>query len=257
MEIPLVETKQKMQMKTRYAPLTILLLSLPTLYGGDFSDTLWKANEDIYEAILVHPFLQELQTGKLDEDAFAFYIIQDLFYLREFAKSLEHAADKAPDDKWRELLNRHARETIRDERRLHESIFEEYGITAEQEAAVEPAPEAYAYTTFMIASTSQGTFAEAMATLLPCYWIYWEVGKQLSGTGSKNAVYQKWIDTYASDAYGNVVKEIIGIVDTVADEASQEERASMKALYRRGCRYEWMFWDSAYHRRPWPPPVDL
>ena len=170
MEIPLFETKQKMQMKTRYAPLTILLLSLPTLYGGDFSDTLWKANEDIYEAILVHPFLQELQTGKLDEDAFAFYIIQDLFYLREFAKSLEHAADKAPDDKWRELLNRHARETIRDERRLHESIFEEYGITAEQEAAVEPAPEAYAYTTFMIASTSRGTFAEAMATLLPCYW---------------------------------------------------------------------------------------
>lgn len=227
------------------------------LYGGKFSDCLWKGNEDIYAEILNHPFLQELESGDLDKDAFTFYIIQDLFYLREFAKALEYAADKAPNDNWRELLRQHAREAIRDERQLHQSIFEEYGITAEQEITVEPAPEAYAYTTFMIVNTSQGTFPEAMATLLPCYWIYWEVGKQLSGVGSKNAVYQKWIDTYASDAYATVVKETIGIINIVADRVSKEERDSMKALYRRGCRYEWMFWDSAYYRRSWPPPVSL
>jgi thiaminase/transcriptional activator TenA len=75
----------------------------------------------------------------------------------------------------------------------------------------------------------------------------------LSKEGSRDDIYQKWIDAYASEGYGKVVQEILDIVDVVAAEATQEQLAQMRKLYRRGCRYEWMFWDSAYHLRKWPP----
>ncbi len=233
--------------------LTTLLLSLSPLAAEKFSDEVWKANEDIYKEILRHPFLKELQAGTLSKDVFAFYIVQDLFYLREFAKALNETAEKAPKEDWKVLLRRHARETIKDEQQLHARIYEEYDITPEREAAMEPAPEAFAYTNFMLATTGQGTFAEGITALLPCYWIYWEVGKELSKEGSRDDTYQTWIDAYASEGYGKVVQEILDIVNAVAAEATQEQLAQMRKLYRRGCRYEWMFWDSAYHLKKWPP----
>ncbi|MDP8972351.1 MAG: hypothetical protein M3N45_04060 [Actinomycetota bacterium] len=34
-----------------------------------------------------------------------------------------------------------------------------------------------------------------LGAVLPCYWIYWEVGQTLLEHGSPNPYYRKWIDT--------------------------------------------------------------
>lgn len=236
--------------------LTSLFLALfisADLSAGNITRELWKENEDIYEAILEHPFLRQLQDGTLDKDIFAFYIVQDLFYLREFAKALRVIAAKAPTEEWAELLNKQAEGTLNEERKLHESIYEEYGITPEAEGEMIPSPEAFAYTTYLLATAHEGSFSEGITLLLPCYWIYWEAGKNLSKKGSKDPTYQKWIDTYASEEYGAAVVEMIEIVEKVAKSTSREEFKKMKDHYRRGCRYEWMFWDSAFYMSRWQP----
>ena len=236
--------------------LTSLFLALfiySDLSAGSITLELWQENEDIYEAILEHPFLRQMQDGTLDKDIFAFYIVQDLFYLREFAKALRIIAAKAPSEEWAELLNNQAEGTLKEERKLHDSIYGEYGITSEAEREMIPAPEAFAYTTYLLATAHEGSFSEGITLLLPCYWIYWEVGKNLSKNGSKDPIYQKWIDTYASEEYGAAVVEMIRIVERVAKSASREEFQKMKDHYRRGCRYEWMFWDSAFHMSRWQP----
>ena len=239
---------------TRFLTLLFLVLFVPAdLSAGSITRKLWEENEDIYGAILEHPFLRQLQDGTLDRDVFAFYIVQDLFYLREFAKALKAIAAKAPTEEWRQLLNEHAEGTLSEERKLHESIYEEYGITPEAEKEMIPAPEAFAYTSYLLATAHEGTFSEGIAILLPCYWIYWEVGKSLSKSGSKEPIYQKWIDTYASEEYGAAVMKMIEIAERTAKSADKEEFRRMEEHYRRGCRYEWMFWDSAFHMRQWPP----
>ncbi|MBI4444859.1 MAG: thiaminase II [Acidobacteria bacterium] len=218
-----------------------------------FTSQLWEENRDIFEHILAHPFLKGLSDGSLEKDAFSFYMIQDAHYLGEFARALSIAASKAPKEEWMALLNTHAADALKYERQLHESVFREFEIAPAQIAAFEPSPEAVAYTNFLLAIASQHTFAESIAALLPCYWIYWEVGKELRLRGSKNEVYRRWIETYASDAYGETVKEVLRMVDELAEEASPSLRQRMRENYRRSSRYEWMFWDSAYHRRKWPP----
>lgn len=218
-----------------------------------FSDEAWKANEDIYHAILEHPFLRGLTDGTLDRKAFTFYMIQDAHYLAEFAHALEVTAKKAPKQDWQALLESHAKATLEEERRLHQSVFEEYGVSLEEQEAFVPSPEAYGYTSHLIATAYRGSFAESMAALLPCYWIYWEVGKDLGRRGSPSPVYQKWIDAYSSEAYGESVRAVIAIVNDMADKATAEERARMMENFRRSSRYEWMFWDSAFHQNGWPP----
>jgi thiaminase/transcriptional activator TenA len=228
-------------------------LLLATAGGPKFSEEAWQANQAVYQEILKHPFLTGLQDGTLDRKAFAFYLIQDAFYLGEFSRALEITAAKAPRDDWAKLLRRHATDSITEEKQLHETVLAQYGISKEEQARTEPSPEAFGYMKSLVAIAHEGTFAESMAALLPCYWIYWEVGKDLARRGSKDPSYQKWIDAYAGESYGDAVRAVMAIADETAGKASTEERKRMMEHFGRSSRFEWMFWDSAYHRRGWPP----
>lgn len=217
-----------------------------------FSDQLWQENQDVYQDILRHPFLKGLVDGTLKSEAFAFYMIQDAHYLREFARALTVTASKSPREQWAALLSTHAADTHKYERMLHESVFREYGISPEQVARRQPSPDAYAYTSFLVATAYGRPFEESIAALLPCYWVYWEVGKELKKRGSKNPVYQKWIEAYSSEDFGAAVRAVLEIVNEVAGEATPAQLGRMKEHFRRGTQYELLFWDSAYHQRSWP-----
>ena len=56
--------------------------------GDSFTDELWRGITDVYDAILAHPFLGGLADGSLPPDSFAFYVVQDALYLREYARAL-------------------------------------------------------------------------------------------------------------------------------------------------------------------------
>ena len=105
--------------------------------------------------------------------------MQDALYLREFARALSVAAARAPRDDWLVMFNEHAAGAIKVERALHEGFFREFGLGAAEVAATPLAPTNLAYTSYLLAVAYASPFAEAVAALLPCYWIYWEVGKAL------------------------------------------------------------------------------
>ncbi|RPI28286.1 MAG: thiaminase II [Acidobacteria bacterium] len=236
-----------------YKWLLLCFLGSALAGGATFTGELWDSNRDIYGRILEHPFLKQLSQGTLKREAFAFYMIQDAHYLREFSRALNITASKAPREDWAALLSTHAAETLRYERKLHESVFRDYGISEKQVRETKPSPDAFAYTSFLVANAHTSSFGESLAALLPCYWIYWEVGKELKKKGSSDPVYQKWIDAYSAEGYGESVKAVLAIMDEVARQAGPAERQKMKENFRLTSRYEWMFWDSAYHLRKWPP----
>ena len=62
-----------------------------------FSKEAWNANQALYETIRTMPFNQALADGKLTEDRFKHYIIQDAHYLIAFGRALAVAAAKADD----------------------------------------------------------------------------------------------------------------------------------------------------------------
>jgi thiaminase (transcriptional activator TenA) len=88
--------------------------------------------------------------------------------------------------------------------------------------------------------------------VLPCYWIYWEVGKELLRRGSPNRRYQQWIDTYGAEEYGDVVRDVIAVADGLGPGLGPAERALVHRHFRTTSRYEWMFWDMGYRKEGWP-----
>ena len=215
---------------------------------------LWNGITSIYEAILEHPFVTGLTDGTLPADSFAFYVVQDALYLRDYARTLAVVAARAPDTAGTEMFARHAAEIITVERALHDSLMAGLGIDAAAAEAAEPAPTTLAYTSYLLATALSGSYAEGVGVVLPCYWIYYEVGRELLRRGSPNPQYQKWIDTYADDQYGEVVRSVLDAGDALGPSLGAAERARVERHFRVTSQYEWMFWDAGYRQERWPLP---
>lgn len=219
---------------------------------GRFTGSLWSGVEEIYQSILSHGFLRGLTDGSLPRACFRFYVIQDSHYLREFARALSLAAAKAPEDDWILAFNRHAAEALEVERRLHDSFFRDFGLSREAVRRAPVAPTNLAYTSYLLAVAYSRPFAEVLGAVLPCYWVYAEVGRALKEKGSPERLYQRWIDTYGGEEFAAVVAAVIDITDGIAERESESVKEAMACHFLTTTRYEWMFWDMGLRREEWP-----
>ena len=217
-----------------------------------FAAELWTGVTGIYAAILEHPFVTGLADGSLPRESFEFYVIQDALYLRQYAQSLAAVAARAPVPADTEMFARHAAGIVAVEMSLHSSLLADLDIDPAAAAAAEPAPTTLAYTSYLIAAAANGSYAEGVGAVLPCYWIYWEVGKHLLERGSPDPRYQRWIDTYGGEEFGDEAREVIAVTNRLGPEAGAGERAAVHRHFRATSRYEWMFWDMGYRREAWP-----
>jgi thiaminase/transcriptional activator TenA len=215
-------------------------------------DHLWAHIDETFRAILAHPFITGLTDGSLPESAFRFYVVQDALYLTRYARALSICAARAPQERDIAMFSEHASGAIAVERSLHEAFFTDFGLSADEIAATPLAPTNLAYTSYLLATAYGGSFAEALGAVLPCYWIYWEVGKALIDRGSPHPAYRRWIDTYGGEAFAGIVGDVLALTERIGQELSEAERRAMTAHFVITSRYEWMFWDMGYRQERWP-----
>ena len=220
--------------------------------GASLTDRLWGSIDDTFKAILEHPFIAGLTTGSLARDAFRFYVVQDALYLRDYARALAVCAAKSPTEEAIRMFCEHSAGAIAVERQLHESFFAEFGISGKDVAETDVAPTNLAYTSYLLAACHGGSFPEALGAVLPCYWIYWEVGKGLIDKGSPDPLYGRWIETYGGDEFASIVRAVLSLTDEVGADLSRTEEAKVVRRFRTTARYEWMFWDMGYRMETWP-----
>ena len=147
---------------------------------------LWAGIAGTYAAILEHPFIQGLTSGDLPPEAFFYYISQDDHYVHEFVRAVGLVGVKAPTAEAARVLTRHAANGLAAEATLHQELVTDLGGDPAALAQVEPGPTTQAYTSYVLASVFRGGFAEGLAAVLPCIWIYGEVGRHLHEKGSPN-----------------------------------------------------------------------
>ena len=214
-----------------------------------FTKRLWDEIAGIYEAIIDHPFNRELAQGILPIEKFKFYIQQDALYLVDFSRALAIVGSKAlVPGRILDFLE-FAKDGLVVERALHEEYFRRFDVTPD----VDQAPACFAYTNYLIATAAHRSLEEAAAALLPCFWIYREVGMHIVGRSVPDNPYQLWIDTYAGEEFAAAVKRAVEITEEVAAGTTAQGRQRMSQAFVLSSRLEWMFWDSAYRMETWKP----
>lgn len=219
-----------------------------------FTDTLMEKLQPIWRSNHSHPFVQEMGNGTLELDKFRFYMVQDYIYLIDYAKLFALGAVKANDletmGTFAALLN----STMLEEMSLHRAYATRFGISEEELEQAEPAPITLAYTHYMLHAAQNGSLAELVAALLPCMWSYWEIGKELSQVpgASDHEFYGEWIRMYSSEEFGTLATWCINLLDKLAEGKPEKELARLEEIFMTTTRFEYLFWDMAYHQEMWP-----
>jgi len=222
------------------------------MINNSFSRTAWDRNARAYETIRTMPFNSELAAGTLSEPRFKHYITQDAHYLIGFGRALTLAAAKAPTPERLIQFAKSAEGAIVVERALHGSFFEKYGITAQVFNDTPLSPACHHYVSYLIATAYAEPYEVLLGALLPCFWIYAEVGRDIHGRAAAANPYQAWIDTYAGEQFHAAVRATIEATDEAAADASPALQERMHRAFARATQLEWMFWDSSHRLEPWP-----
>lgn len=222
-----------------------------------FTDELWASTAPELEAIHRLEFLDLLGSGRLSPADFQFYMFQDTLYLRGYAQALALLSVRSPSPDLAADWAGAARTASIEETQLHRSVLPD-GPDLLTEDEREPSPICLGYASFLVAQAAQAPYAVGAAAVLPCFWVYADVAARLAEQAgallqqNPDHPYAQWIAEYDGDQFREGVERARTNVDLAAEEASPAERDQMRRAYRTATRYEYLFWDSALHRRPWP-----
>ena len=216
-----------------------------------FSREAWARNLPLYEATRDMPFNQEVGNGTLTLARFRHYIVQDAHYLVAFGQALAAAAAKADHPDHIVQFAHGAGGAIAVERSLHTEYFRQFGLDSETVAATPMSPTCHHYASFLTATALREPLPVVLASLLPCFWVYREIGRHIMARAAVPNPYQAWIDSYGGAEFSDAVDRMIATTDAVSADTSAATLDAMHRAYRRAAQLEWMFWDSAYRLEQW------
>ena len=204
----------------------------------------WKKSARIYDSILGLDFLNELSKGTLSNHSFARYIAQDEIYLKNYYKQMYMLADLMEDEQDRNLFLSFAQSGMEGEKALHDMLIEKYGIDTEVEAS----RVTDGYNAHICEGIATGNPCIALASVLPCMWIYNQVGLHiLNHSKLEGNPYKEWILEYGQEEFTTGVNKVLKMIDVWAAKADKETREMMDHYYLKAALYEYAFWDYGYH----------
>ncbi|MGG7104367.1 TenA family protein [Rhodococcus sp. 24CO] len=222
-----------------------------------FTDRLWDETKVLRESIDSLEFLRRLGDGTLPLDAFRTYIEQDKLYLEGYSQALSLVAAHAPNPQAAGFWSNSASTAATVESSLHDGLLTG-GILPAEASRLEHSQACLGYVSYLIATAATAPYAVSAAAVLPCFWIYAEVGRDLAASAREvldadpTHPYAQWVSTYDAPEFHESVAKARELVDAAADAATEADREAMSEAFRIASRFELMFWDSALHPQAWP-----
>ncbi|EOH93680.1 thiaminase II [Enterococcus pallens] len=216
-----------------------------------FTEIARKEAAPYWEESFVHPFVHAIGDGTLSPEIFRFYLLQDRYYLEHFSKLYELIADQTTDQEVKALLRENAENLRLGEIAVREDFFNELNITEKEIAETPIAPTAYHYVSHMYRQLIDGTPNAAFAGMLPCAWLYQEIGVRLIQSGSPNPLYQRWIETYSGEEAAQGILKERAALDRLYEASGKDEQQQMIEAFVISSRMEYAFWEMAMAKEGW------
>lgn len=208
--------------------------------AGPWTAALWAATGKVWDEIVNLSFVQELGDGTLDEDLFAFYLDQDAQYLVEYARALADCAAAAPNTGARVHWAGGTVGAINEESAMHRTWL------LDRKRLGVPSPITMSYTHFLRAMCAGEDYVVKVATVLPCYWLYVEIGMLMLEKNYPEHPYHEWLKLYGGEEFKQEVQKSIALVEEAFSEAGPEQRVRAFRAYLIASAYEREFFDQAH-----------
>jgi hydroxymethylpyrimidine kinase/phosphomethylpyrimidine kinase len=198
------------------------------------STTLWRETAAARAAIDELAFVRGLGDGTLDRADFEAYLAQDVLYLGDYARALARASQLAPTPEEQIFWATSAAASLAEEARLHRERLQ-------HRPPATPSATTLAYVNHLHAVAAHGDYAELVAALLPCFWIYTDLGTRLATQRHPEHPFDDWLASYADPAFAVATEQAIGFADAAARASAPVRVEAMRVAFARSVDHEYAF----------------
>lgn len=196
--------------------------------AGPVTSSWWRDTAALRERIDALPFVRALAAGTLAADEFRWYLAQDAVYLDAYAAHLARAAElalRASDAAFWRAGSIAAREEAA---RLH---------LRWTDRAARAAPATRAYLDHLARAAERG-YDVLIAALLPCFWVYADIGRRMPAPDPVHHPYAAWVEAYADPAFAAATRRATATVELAAGTADPAVRAEMREAFLASTQHE-------------------
>ena len=198
-----------------------------------------------------HDFVNLLSSGTLKEKYFLNYLIQDYLFLIQFSKAWSLAVLKSDTLEEMKIAANTVNDLINFEMELHIKLCGSYNISKNDLESANEENENIAYTRYVLELGYSGDFLDLLSALAPCVLGYGEIGMNGKNFKIKTPMYKKWIDTYSSDEYQDVCKNVANLIDQAfllrlgSDYVNTYKWNKVNKIFNKATLLEIDFWNMA------------
>jgi thiaminase/transcriptional activator TenA len=198
-----------------------------------------------------HDFVNLLSSDSLEEKYFLNYLIQDYLFLIQFSKAWSLAVLKSDTLEEMKIAANTVNDLINFEMELHIKLCGSYNISKNDLESANEENENIAYTRYVLELGYSGDFLDLLSALAPCVLGYGEIGINGKNFKIKTPMYKKWIDTYSSDEYQDVCKNVGNLIDQAfllrlgSDYVNTYKWNKVNKIFNKATLLEIDFWNMA------------
>lgn len=267
----------------------IFTLRFGMQYKNNFSSSLLvellRLANPILTQIYTHPINQQLASGFLSNEIFARFLVQDEYYLDKYLKAMQLTSERLNKQTHIKAFKSFVNDTqlllnaVKDVfivkyctgtsiDRMNRAEIETptdriIGVEKLQNSAEKSKDEkmnstCFKYAEYLIQLATDGTVEEAVSSLFPCFYIYHELGVQMSTTLKTANPYHDWLSTYTNQPeFTESLLTFIEILDDLSSSDQQiqssntngqtdEKTRKMAAAFYRSTEFELHFLQQTY-----------
>jgi len=211
----------------------------------------WEHISEIRNGIYDLPFIRQLEDGTLNQDIFARYLSQDGFYLREYSRVLAEASRLAPTVEEQSFWANAAHRAITTELQLQGNW-----IGQDRPPDAQPDTTTTEYIDHLRAVAAQKNYALLIASVLPCLWLYLDIGSRMQHASDPAHPYRPWLDAYGGEGFKATSRRAIDFVTAAVSVEDATARTALRDAFHRSAHLERAFF-AAPHRHRLQPNDDL
>ena len=222
-------------------------MQLPNLLSHSSLFTRLRADSQaLWPAFTTHRFLQALADGSLPAAEFRAWLIQDYFYLIDYARALALRAYKCENLADLQHASNALSGLLSTELPLHLADMRTWGIDDSTLANIPSSTATLAYAGFILDRAQIGDALDIVVTMSVCLVGYAEIGLALQDKAKNtNTPYLHWIDTYCSPAYLALVAQDLQHLETLWHTLGSETRyPRLLKHFQQAVRLETEFWNA-------------
>ena len=209
------------------------------------STKLLEQNRNVWDAMQNHRFVRDIEEDQLEADVFHRYLVYERIFVETAILIFGNAMVRAPhlDQKvWLiGVLHALAGEQIR----YFDRSFQALQIPRDAIRATLP-ESVNAFCSEMLGFARDGGYAEGIAAMLAAEWMYATWCSRAAKRAIGDPELRRWVDLHAAPEFAAQAAWLRGEIDDFGESASQQDMASISAIFRRALELEIDFHSAPY-----------